>query len=125
MNRMKAKGTARETWVVKRLTSLGFLAQRSPNQSETRDVDLIIDGEIHVIEVKDRQRLNVHNIVAQMQQNWPDALHYVVWHRTEKKDGNVKATPSGPTIVAMAFDQWLELIDRAYPRGDCNGLSGT
>lgn len=99
------------------MTSLGFLAQRSPNQSTTRDVDIIIDGEIHVVEVKDRQRLNIHAIVAEMQQQWPDQFHYVVWHRTEKKDGNIKATPSGPTIVGMAFDQWLTIMQLAYQRG--------
>ena len=99
------------------------MAQRSPNQLTARDVDLRIEGEIHAIEVKDRQRLNIHAIVAEMQQQWPDMPHYVVWHRTEKKEGNIKATPSGPTIVGMAFDQWLTLMQLAYQkRGEQDGV---
>jgi len=40
MGKQKAKGTARETWLVKKFVAAGFKAERAPNNRPSRDVDV-------------------------------------------------------------------------------------
>lgn len=111
MSKQKDKGTRRETAVVRLLQSYGLTAQRSSNNLPSRDVDLTLaDGEQFAIEVKDRQQLNVHKELAQTATLWMDHTPAVVWHKTEKKEGAVKSSPVGPTLIALRLDDFARLM---------------
>lgn len=108
-NRPKQKGTYRESLVRDQAVSKGLPAQRFENGGEGRDVDVRADM-LRVLEVKDRQNLNVHKILAKTIARWPESPPAVVWHRTSKADGNVRATPDGPTIMALPLPDGLDLL---------------
>lgn len=106
MNRPKAKGTARETWVVKKFRDAGFEAERAPNNLPSRDVDVILGSTPMPIEVKDRGQLNLHDTLREMIDRW--GFGAVVWHRT--RPGKKKRVPVKPTIIAMDLDHFINLV---------------
>jgi hypothetical protein len=115
MNRPKAKGTARETWLVKKFQAAGFEAKRAPNNLPSRDVDVRFVGFEMPVEVKDRGQLNLQETLAEVNKRW--GLGAVVWHRT--KPGEKKRVPVGPTLIAMDVDHFIEMV--AYLIGENDG----
>jgi hypothetical protein len=108
MNRPKAKGTARETWLVKKFLAAGLHAERAPNNLPSRDVDADLYGIALPIEVKDRGQLNLHETLEEVIRRWGSGA--VLWHRT--KPGNKRRVPVGPTLIAMEIDQFIDMVKR-------------
>lgn len=106
MNRPKAKGTARETWLVKKFLAAGFEAERAPNNLPSRDVDVEFGGFAMPVEVKDRGQLNLHETLKEVNDRW--GIGAVVWHRT--RPGNKKRVPVGPTLIAMDVDHFITMV---------------
>lgn len=106
MNKPKAKGTARETWLVKKFLAAGFHAERAPNNLPSRDVDVDLKVLPMPIEVKDRGQLNLHETLDEVIRRW--GFGAVVWHRT--KPGNKKRVPVGPTLIAMDIDHFISMV---------------
>lgn len=117
VNKPKAKGTKRETWLVNRLIEAGLNAARSSNNLPGRDVDVHADVP-RIVEVKDRQQLNVHKALLKTQREHPEFPPAVLWHRTSKAEGQKVASPDGPTIVALPFDDWIDLLKIAKAARD-------
>jgi hypothetical protein len=107
MNKPKAKGTARETWLVKKFIAAGFEAKRAPNNLPSRDVDVDLGGLPMPIEVKDRGQLNLHETLKDVIDRW--GFGAVVWHRT--KPGNKRRVPVGPTLIAMDIDHFINMVN--------------
>jgi hypothetical protein len=106
MNKPKAKGTHRETWVVKRFVDAGYKAKRAPNNMPSRDVDVEFAGFAMPVEVKDRGQLNLHETLKEVNARY--GLGAVVWHRT--RPGEKKRVPVGPTLIAMDIDHFLAMV---------------
>jgi hypothetical protein len=106
MNKPKAKGTARETWLVKKFVAAGFWAERAPNNLPSRDVDVDLGSLPMPIEVKDRGQLNLHETLKDVIDRW--GFGAVVWHRT--KPGNKRRVPVGPTLIAMDIDHFINMV---------------
>jgi hypothetical protein len=106
MNKQKAKGTYRETWVVERFLGAGFGAKRAPNNLPSRDVDVVFGGFTMPVEVKDRGQLNLHETLKDVNRRW--GLGAVVWHRT--RPGDKKRVPVGPTLIAMDIDHFIRMV---------------
>ncbi len=117
MNKPKAKGTRREVIVRDAALSRNMGARRSENNLAGRDVDVYADV-LRVIEVKDRQQLNVHKTLANTLKRWPEQRGAVVWHRTSKKAGAARSTPDGPTIAATTLDDFMDLLAIAKAAAD-------
>jgi len=107
VNKPKAKGTARETWLVKKFLAAGFEAERAPNNLPSRDVDVEFYGFAIPVEVKDRGQLNLHETLKEVNSRW--GIGAVVWHRT--KPGNKKRVPVGPTLIAMDVDHFITIVN--------------
>lgn len=105
MGKQKAKGTARETWVVRKFVAAGFSAERAPNNLASRDVDVEFGGFSMPIEVKDRGQLNLQGTLQEVNDRW--GLGAVVWHRT--RPGDKRRVPVGPTLIAMDIDHFLAM----------------
>ena len=116
MNRQKRKGTARETWLVRKFVEAGFKAKRAPNNLASRDVDVEFGGFAMPVEVKDRGQLNLHLTLQSVNDRWDRGA--VVWHRT--RPANKKRVPVGPTLIAMDVDHFIEMVQ--YLTGENNGL---
>lgn len=112
--RPKDKGTRRETKLVNELGAAGIPARRAENHAPGRDVDLRT-GPLRIVEVKDRQQLNIHKTLAATLRNHPGHLAGVVWHRTSKADGAKRASPDGPTVWALPVNDAIDLfcVERA------------
>ena len=107
MNRPKAKGTARETWLGKKFLAAGFDAERAPNNLPSRDVDVEFYGFAMPVEVKDRGQLNLHETLKEVNSRW--GIGAVVWHRT--KPAKKKRVPVGPTLIAMDVDHFITIVN--------------
>jgi hypothetical protein len=105
VSKQKAKGTHRETWVVRKFVAAGFNAKRAPNNLASRDVDVEFGGFSMPIEVKDRGQLNLHETLKDVNARY--GLGAVVWHRTRPADR--KRVPVGPTLIAMDLDHFLAM----------------
>ena len=114
MGKQKAKGTARETWLVKKFLAAEFDAERAPNNLPSRDVDVEFGGFAMPVEVKDRGQLNLQETLQEVNDRW--GLGAVVWHRT--RPGNKKRVPVGPTLIAMDVDHFIEMVQ--YLTGENN-----
>jgi len=114
VNKPKAKGTARETWLVKKFLAAGFHAERAPNNLPSRDVDVDLGFPLP-IEVKDRGQLNLQETLQEVITRW--GFGAVVWHRT--KPGNKRRVPVGPTIIAMDIDHFINMVKEL--QGEKNG----
>jgi hypothetical protein len=110
LSRQRAKGTKRETWLVKLLREYGFDASRSANNTPSKDVDASVHGLAFAIEVKDRQNLALHATLAEVANRHPDQIPVVLWHRTQKT--GVRAVPVGPTLIAMRAEDWAAIVSR-------------
>jgi len=119
MGKQKAKGTARETWLVKKFLDAGLHAERAPNNLPSRDVDVDLGPVRLPIEVKDRGQLNLQETLAEVISRWGTGA--VLWHRT--RPGNKKRVPVGPTLIAMDIDQFIRLVRQL--QGENNGMDGT
>ncbi|MEY2965987.1 MAG: hypothetical protein RLY50_37 [Actinomycetota bacterium] len=109
MSKSKAIGTRRETWVVNRAKDAGFQARRAENNAKSKDVLITVAGRDVPHEVKDVAALSIHPILATaVETNGPDAA--VVWHRKTKSKAGTKRVPAGPTLVAVTFDRYLQLL---------------
>jgi len=106
VGKQKAKGTARETWLVRKFVEAGFEAERAPNNLPSRDVDVAFGGFAMPVEVKDRGQLNLHETLKEVNGRW--GLGAVVWHRT--RPGNRKRVPVGPTLIAMDVDHFIGMV---------------
>lgn len=106
MNKPKAKGTARETWLVKKFLAAGFEAKRAPNNMASRDVDVEFGGFAMPVEVKDRGQLNLHETLKEVNSRY--GIGAVVWHRT--KPAARKRVPVGPTLIAMDVDHFISMV---------------
>lgn len=98
-NPPKQQGTRRESALVARAHELGFKAQRSPNNAPSRDVDMDIGDVTLRVEVKDRQRLSVHDTVNDMVAANEGCETALYWHRYVKKKGNSRRTSVGSVWV--------------------------
>lgn len=114
MGKQKAKGTARETWLVKKFVAAGFEAERAPNNLASRDVDVEFGGFAMPVEVKDRGQLNLHLTLQDVNDRWDRGA--VVWHRT--RPAEKKRVPVGPTLIAMDIDHFIEMV--LYLTGENN-----
>jgi Holliday junction resolvase len=114
MNKPKAKGTARETWLVNKFLAAGIQAKRAPNNLPSRDVDVVIGDTPVPIEVKDRGQLNLQLTLKEVIDRW--GFGAVVWHRT--KPGGKKRVPVGPTIIAMDIDHFIRLVNALTGEND-------
>lgn len=111
MSKSKDKGTKRETFVVRLFQSYGLDAQRAPNNLHAKDVELRVNEKTFAIEVKDRRALNLHATMSEVVSEWGDKeIPAVVWHRTVKEDGAKRASPAGPTIIALRLDDFARLM---------------
>lgn len=110
MSKSKDKGTRRETHVVRLLQSYGLDAKRASNNLPSKDVDLRIGDKVFAIEVKDRKQLNLHRTIVSVMNYWEDEIPAVVWHRTEKHPGAARATPVGPTLIALPLETFAALF---------------
>jgi hypothetical protein len=106
MGKQKQKGTARETWLVRKFVAAGFDAKRAPNNLPCRDVDVEFGGFAMPVEVKDRGQLNLHETVKEINTRY--GLGAVVWHRT--RPANKKRVPVGPTLIAMDIDHFILMV---------------
>jgi hypothetical protein len=116
VNRPKQKGTARETWVVKKFLEAGFHAERAPNNLPSRDVDVDFGGLPMPVEVKDRGQLNLHATLKEVIDRW--GFGAVVWHRT--RPANKKRVPVGPTLIAMDIDHFINMVKELKGENDGN-----
>jgi hypothetical protein len=114
MGKQKAKGTARETWLVKKFIAAGFDAERAPNNLPSRDVDVDL-GFPFPIEVKDRGQLNLQETLKGVVDRW--GFGAVVWHRT--RPAEKKRVPVGPTLIAMDIDHFIRMVKEL--KGESNG----
>lgn len=105
MGKQKAKGTARETWVVRKFMAAGFDAERAPNNLPSRDVDVRLGGFDMPIEVKDRGQLNLQETLKDVNVRY--GIGAVVWHRT--RPAEKRRVPVGPTLIAMDIDHFLAM----------------
>jgi len=105
MNKPKAKGTARETWLVKKFIAAGFHAERAPNNLPSRDVDVDL-GFPFPVEVKDRGQLNLQETLQGVIDRW--GFGAVLWHRT--RPGGKRRVPVGPTLIAMDIDHLIMMV---------------
>jgi hypothetical protein len=108
MSKSKAKGTRRETWVVKLLQEHGLAAKRSPTNTAAMDVEAKAGPFPLAIEVKDRGQLNLHETLATVQEKHPSRIPHVVWHRTRKAES--RRTPVGPTLIALPIEEYAKLM---------------
>jgi hypothetical protein len=106
MSKQKQKGTARETWLVRKFVAAGFEAERAPNNLPSRDVDVDLGGFPLPVEVKDRGQLNLQETLQEVIDRW--GFGAVVWHRT--RPGNKKRVPVGPTLIAMDIDHFIRMV---------------
>ena len=102
-NPPKKKGTRRETETCRAAEEWpGLQAQRAPNNAPSWDVTVRLSGLGPLkLEVKDRQQLNAHRTVKDMQAVNQDQPVGLVWHRTSKAAGSSRATPDGPTLAMV------------------------
>jgi hypothetical protein len=117
MGKQKAKGTARETWLVRKFVAAGFHAERAPNNLPSRDVDVDL-GFPFPIEVKDRGQLNLQETLQEVIDRW--GFGAVVWHRT--RPGEKKRVPVGPTLIAMDIDHFIRMVKELKGENDEDGL---
>lgn len=108
MSKSKAKGTRRETWVVKVLQEYGLVAKRAPTNTPSMDVEALAGPFPLAIEVKDRGQLNLHETLASVQEKHPSRIPHVVWHRTRKAES--RRTPVGPTLIALPIEQYAQMM---------------
>jgi hypothetical protein len=108
MSKSKAKGTRRETWVVKVLQDHGIGAKRAPTNTPSMDVEATAGPFPLAIEVKDRGQLNLHETLELVQKKHPSRIPHVVWHRTKKTES--RRAPVGPTLIAMPIEEYAKLI---------------
>lgn len=108
MNRPKAKGTRRETWVVKVLQDAGLVAKRASNNMPSLDVEATAGPFPLNFEVKDRGQLKLHETLEQVQNRYPKCIPHVVWHRTRKAEN--KRVPVGPTLVAIPIHEYAKIM---------------
>lgn len=107
------KGKARERWTVNQLEAGGILTARySEHNSAGRDVDVKADV-LRIIEVKDRQQLNAHKVVAATMKAHPNYPPSLVWHRVEKPAGAKRSKPSGPTLAMLPLLDYVHLLEIA------------
>lgn len=114
--RPKDQGTKRETCCVNDATARGFTAQRSPNNAASRDVDLTVGENILRVEVKDRERLNLHQTVRDAEDANPDNPTAVYWHRYTRNNGNKRRTSMG-TVWVFPEDIGWRLLALANEHG--------
>jgi hypothetical protein len=119
MGKQKAKGTARETWVVKKFVAAGFPAERAPNNLPSRDVDVDL-GFPFPIEVKDRGQLNLQETLQNVIDRW--GFGAVVWHRT--RPGGTRRVPVGPTLIAMDIDHFINMVKELKGENDEHNVDG-
>jgi len=120
MSRQKAKGTYRETWVVKKFLAAGYGAERAPNNLPSRDVDVDL-GFPFPIEVKDRGQLNLQETLQGVIDRW--GFGAVVWHRT--RPGDKKRVPVGPTLIAMDIDHFIRMVKELKGENDEGTVEST
>lgn len=108
MSKAKAKGTRRETWVVRLLRDYGLTADRAPNNLPSLDVEAKAGPFPLNIEVKDRGQLNLHETLAEVQSRHTNGIPHVVWHRTKKV--NTRRAPVGPTLIALPIEEYAKMM---------------
>lgn len=121
MSKPKAQGTAFETWIVKRLSTLEGVVERvwrlaEGGMHDQGDIEfwLSVTPERWVVEAKARERLNVPRELskARLKSGVPSRT-VLFWKRLTLKDGNTKRTPDGePVVVCMGLDTFESLISR-------------
>lgn len=110
-SRPKDLGTAQETRVVRAAQQKGLIAERlaEGGAQDRGDVRILTDHE-WIVEVKDRERLNIHQSLekALAKSGTPDTA--VVWRRMHRKPGNSNRTQDGPVVVALTLERFLGLL---------------
>jgi hypothetical protein len=107
----KAQGTRTETATVNTAQNLGLQAERLPEQGSNDRGDIrIYTNTEWVGEVKNRERLNIHQTLdkAITKAGTPDT--FVVWKRLTRNPGNTRRHQDGPIIVALTLDRFLALL---------------
>lgn len=114
-NRPKNQGTSRETKTVRKAEEWpGIQAHRAPNNAQSWDVTMRLDGLGPLkVEVKDRQQLNAHKVVKNAQAVNADQPVALLWHRTSKADGAKRSTPDGPTLMMVDEQLFYALASMA------------
>lgn len=110
-SRPKDLGTAHETRIVRACHDAGLVAERIAEGGAYDVGDVRIYGEQEwVVECKDRERLNVHQALAKSRMKAGGLPTAVIWRRMTRKPGNTNRTQDGPIVVALALDDFLELL---------------
>lgn len=113
-SRPKDLGTAHETRIVRACHDAGLVAERIAEGGayDVGDVRIYAEHE-WVIEAKDRMALNIHQALAKARSKAGGLPTAVVWRKTVRKDGNTNRTQDGPIVVALALEDFLELLGGA------------
>lgn len=109
--RPKDLGTRFETFVVNQALDAGLIAERLAEGGSKDLGDVRIATDVYWIgEVKDRERLNIHQALEKAldKSGTPDT--FVVWRRMFRKKGNKRRSQDGPVVVALTLERFLELL---------------
>ena len=125
MSKQKAQGTSNESHGVEwaeahpRVDAAWRLAEGGSN--DPGDIVIrTIDGDHYVIEMKHRERLNVHKALEKHlgkveKADYPFGVtgSALQWKRTVLKPGNVRRSADGlPEVFVLTPDEYLDLITR-------------
>ncbi len=107
----KALGTAQETKTVNTAHDHGLIAGRLPEGgiNDRGDIYILTDYE-WIGEVKDHMQLNIHQTLKKALEKSDTPNTFVVWRRMARKPGRSNRHQTGPTIVALTLDRFLELL---------------
>ena len=112
-NPPKQKGTGYETEIARLADARPRLVgRRAENNAPGRDVEIkLSDGTVVPVECKNRAQLNVHKLAAEVEKKQPGQPPIIIWRRTQKKDGNVRATRDGPDVAAIPVPMLLDILE--------------
>lgn len=107
----KQLGTRQETAVVKQAQAAGLIAERlaEGGAQDRGDVRIYTDTE-WVLEVRDRQQMNIHQALEKALHKSGTLDTAVVWRRMARAEGSSRRHQDGPVVVAMTLDRFLELL---------------
>ncbi len=107
----KVLGTRQETATVHKAHDHGLIAERIAEGGVYDRGDIIIYTDHEWVgEVKDHMQLNIHQTLekALIKSDTPNT--FVVWRRMARTPGHTNRHQTGPTIVALTLDRFLELL---------------
>ncbi len=107
----RALGTREETATVASAQQMGLIAERLPEGGtyDRGDIRILTDHE-WIGEIKNRERLNIHQTLEKAILKAGTRFAFVVWRRLTRSPGAQRRHQDGPVIVALTLDVFLELL---------------